>query len=278
MNSIFSDYLRIINKEFDMEIRGGRDKCLVELQDPDLVLGISRRMLEIARNSTVLRFGNRAGHLTQDKIAYESDGAHTNLVMALVDCVLDMIYGWGNNPPNYDRREITEAVRMHDLPENETGDTPDNLSRDETQKLNEDFHYFEDFLNLHPKHDSSHTHYVKKLLGEMEYRTSEEGRIIYLADKLAAIIMMLYYDQAGLYPYALENDPNISEINRVEMKLCELHFGKGYLLSEMWSIDFVFARELVKFDDTGFFTAVLVMTTLLVHNKWYAWREEQYEH
>ena len=55
------------------------------------------RLLEIAKNSTVLRCGLVLGNVTTDKIAYESDGAHTNLMRALVKYAMDFVYGWGNN-------------------------------------------------------------------------------------------------------------------------------------------------------------------------------------
>ena len=35
-------------------------------------------------------------------------------------------------------------------------------------------------------------------------------------------------------------------------------------------------RKLVQYDDTGFFTALIVMYTLQIHNYWYSWREADY--
>ena len=271
---IYSEYSRV----FDKEIRASdiQNICQPLLQKPNLIANITRRLLEIAKNSTVLRCGSRIGHLTVSRIAYESDAAHTNLFRTLANYCLDLTYGWGVDTPLYSRREIDEAILIHDLPENETGDIPDNGSRDENEKLANDHAYFEDFLSLYSINEEGHCYYIKKLLNEMESKSTEEGRILYLADKLSAILMMLCYDDLGLYPYAHYDDPDISDINKAEIKLCEMRYNEGYLLSEIWTVDFLFARELTRYDDTGFFTAVIIMATLLVHGKWYDWREKQY--
>ena len=274
--NIQNEYLRILEKELSMETNKAHGETLVELHNAPLILNNSRRIIEVAKNSTVARIGNTIGHLCHNKIAYESVGAHTNLVRTIVNYALDFSYGWGVNTPFYDRREIDEAILMHDLPENEIGDIPDNGTQDKAAKAKIEEAYFDDFLNLHSPSDDNHCFYIKELLNEMNDQSTEEGRILYLADKTAAVIMMLCYDYLGYHPYAYENDEHISIINRAEMKLCELRHGGGYLLSELWTVDFLFARELTKYDDTGFFTAILIMTTLLVNGKWYNWREKQY--
>lgn len=274
--AIYSDFVRIMQQETSMQPQFIQNKYSQSLFEPSYFINVARRVLEIAKNGTISRCGNYVGHLSISDSTYESDGSHTNLMRALVNYAFDYIYGWDISPPTYNRREIDEAVLLHDLPENETGDTPDNGSRDETAKMQHDKTYYEDFLHMYAPYESNSCFYISKLLQEMEDKSTEEGRILYVADKLSAIIMMLAYDELGLYPHAFPDDEFISDINRAEMNLCEMRHNDGYLLSELWTVDFLYARELAKFDDSGFFLAILVMTTLLVHGKWYHWREGQY--
>lgn len=271
---IYSEYLRIIHKELALKMNPHQQQYTVQLSDASYFANVSRRVLEVAKNSTVLRCCGKMGHLTLDHIAYESTGAHTNLVREIADCCLDFCYGWGQNTPNYSRYELAKAILWHDLPENETGDLPDNGNRDEDAKLAEEQNYFEDYASLHSPVNSCDK--IKCLLQEKDSKATAEGRIVYLADKLAAIIAVLAYDDLELYPHAFPADPDISEINLAEMKLCQAREDGSYLLSELWTNDILFARELNKYDDSAFFTALLVMITLLVHGKWYVWREEQY--
>lgn len=273
---IYSEYLRILSKELNMEYAALKSFDSPKLYDSAYFLNITHRIIEIAKNATILRCGNNIGHLTDLRTAFESDSAHTNLVRALVNYAFDFVYGWGKDSPTYTRREVDEAVLIHDLPENDTGDMPDNGTRDEQQKLKKDSQYFDSFLGLYDSSEAKACSHIKRLLKEMDEKSTEEGRIVYLADKTAAIIMMLCYDNLGLYPFARPGDKDVSDINRAEMKFCEIKYRDGFLLSEVWTNDFLFARELTRYDDTGFFTALIIMSTLHVHGKWYEWREKQY--
>lgn len=273
---VYSEYLRILSKELNVEYAALKSFDSPKLYDSAYFLNVTHRIMEIAKNATILRCGNNIGHLTDLRNAYESDSAHTNLVRALVNYAFDFVYGWSKDSPTYTRREVDEAILIHDLPENDTGDMPDNGTRDERQKLKEDNQYYDSFLGLYDSSEAKACSHIKRLLKEMEEKSSEEGRILYLADKAAAIIMMLCYDNLGLYPYACPDDRDISEINRAEMKFCDIKYRGGHLLSEVWTNDFLFARELTRYDDTGFFTALIIMSTLHVRGKWYEWREKQY--
>lgn len=273
----YSEYLRILNKEMELKQEMGLPSAQnVFLSNPARFANFARRILEVAKNGTILRCCGPMGHLTNDAIAYESDGAHANLVREIADCALDSLYGWGENTPIYTRYEIEKAALWHDLPENETGDSPDNGTRNEAAKATEEQNYFNDYANLHSAEESISCFYIVRLLDEMRGKSTEEGRILYLADKLAAIITVLAYDDLGLYPHAYPDDPDISEINLAEMKICQAQENGSYLLSELWTNDFLFVRELTRYDDSGFFTALLVMATLLVHGQWYPWREAHY--
>ena len=281
--AITSQYEEIIKKELTLKAsQHTRNVIDIDsffiLQFPEeQIKGTALRLLEIAKNSTVLRCGNVLGHLTNDTIAYESDGAHTNLVRAMVKYAMDFIYGWGANSPNFYREEIDEAALIHDLPENITGDIPDNRNRDEAKKVQTESAYIEEFMKKAKPRKPMHAHQVKKLLRQMEDKSTTEGRILYCADKLSAIIMMLVLDHLELFPYAFPGEKSISKISDEELSFCTKRLDGSVLLSDAWTIDFLHGRKLNQYDDYSFFTAILIMTTLLVKGEWYDWRYKQYK-
>ena len=276
--NIIDQYIEIMQKEAALRANQTEDHstCCLPLEQPQQMYNITKRIMEITQNSTILRSGNITGGLTKDFIAYESDGGHTNLVRSLVKYALDSRYGWGNSPHNYDRLIIDEAITIHDLPENVTGDIPDNRNRDEAKKNRIENKYFDDLMATYPPSQLPYYWKIKQLLREMQDKSSLEGRILYVADKVSTILMMLYYDQVELYPSISPNSPKISKASREEREFCEVQQDGTILLSELWTVDFLYGRNIAQYDDTGFFLAVLVMMTLIIRGEWYDWREAQY--
>jgi hypothetical protein len=88
--------------------------------------------------------------------------------------------------------------------------------------------------------------------------------------------MILYYDSIGLYPSIAPNDPRLAKISHQEKEFCEVLQDGTILLSELWTADFLYGRNIVQYDDTGFFLAVLILATLCTRGEWYDWREIQY--
>ncbi|MBR2837089.1 hypothetical protein IKE79_01890 [Candidatus Saccharibacteria bacterium] len=82
-------------------------------------------------------------------------------------------------------------------------------------------------------------------------------------------------DSVGLPAMRSVNAPATNR-SKEEMHLCEFTQGGYCRISEMWTTDFFRIRKIVNLDDSGFFTALLVMCTLLVHGHWYNWREADY--
>ena len=276
--SILEQYEDIMQKEAKLRASTLKEYSAryLPLERPHQMHKITKRILEITQNSTVLRSGNITSGITKDFTAFESDGAHTNLVRSLVKYALDSYCGWGYSTRNYSRFEMDEAATIHDLPENITGDIPDNRNRDEAEKNRIENAYFEDLMTTYPPSQSPHCWKIKRLLREMQDKSSFEGRILYVADKLSAILMMLHYDRAQLYPSINPSDPRISKASREEREFCEVQQDGTILLSELWTVDFLYGRNIVQYDDTGFFLSVLVMATLIVRGEWYSWREAQY--
>lgn len=276
---IIYDYGKIMGWEsklvykYDEESR----KRYSQTNNPLRMQNITYRILELAYNSTIMRAGNISGHLTNSLLAFESDGAHTNLVRTLVKYAMDDIYGWNNPSPRYDRSEIDEAVTIHDLAENETGDIADNRNRDEAKKLQQENAYLDIFMKSYEPSLEAHSNNIIKLLHEMQDKSTAEGRMLYAADKASAIIMMLVYDKIGLYPKVYPSESSIAKVSPLEIVMCTKQSDGSMLLSELWTIDYLCGRKLIQFDDTGFFTAIIVMATLIVHGDWYMWRENHYK-
>ena len=241
--------------------------------------GITCQVAEATKSSLVLRsYAGRYG-LTNSNVAFESVGAHTNLVSILVDRMLSFHHDLDTDAPidGYTYREIMEAVRLHDLPENEFGDISDNGSFDATLKQQREKQYYQDIFNCHyqDREEKFKTN-VMKLLDEMDNQSSFLGRAIYCADKTAAIMITLQYDEVGFPPSLRIDDETASTRDREEMELCDFRYHDTCRASEMWTVDWFKSRRLVDFDTTGFYTAVIIMRTLQVNDRWYHWREKDY--
>ena len=246
------------------------------------------RILEVAKSAFVPRGYNKPYGVTSDDFFGESVGAHTNLVVAIATAALDFIYdtAFGNEfsasgymvrtVDGYSYREIIETILAHDLPENETGDLADNGSRDEVLKMETEFDYVENWMNSYPGRQIGLSGSVLRLFGEMQMRLGPTGRLIFLADKISAVIVTLALDKEGHSPMILPDDPCLSERDRREIKMCDHSYNGKYKASEMWTADYFKTRELIKYDDNLFFTALIVMTTLIVNGEWYSWREMDY--
>ena len=158
---------------------------------------------------------------------------------------------------------------MHDIPDNDSFDREAKITTERT--------YHIEFDSCYPRKHHNFRHNVAKLLREMEDKSSATGRLLYVADKTAANIITLTYDMVGCPPMLPDNYANASPRDKEEMALCDYVSPEGYhLASEMWAVDFFHCRKLYQYDDTGFFTALIIMCTLLVHNHWYQWREREY--
>lgn len=287
--NLYDYFSRIIRQELNFNVSPSLYCYKDELFDPMYYESVARRILEVAKSSTVLRCCATNGRLTEDQFAAESVAAHTNLALALADYAIDSPSYSKESHSRYSHREITEAIRLHDLPENEVGDIPDNENLDLTKKSLQESEYYTKFFSYYPEHHQSFTQNVKAILNEMEKKSTNLGCTIYLADKLSAVIMALYYDSIYLYPYAKAQDESLSQRGRDAIELCdhimfhgkttpdgEITYEKRYLLSELWTIDFLKGRQLYQYDFNGFFTATLVMTTLIAKGCWYLWREIDY--
>ena len=115
----------------------------------------------------------------------------------------------------------------------------------------------------------------------MEEKYGFTGKLLYVADKISAILMVLSYDEMGELSVIGNHNPTISKNESNAMQICDWQLtGKNddklYKASEIWTIDYFKTRELYKYDYTGLATAILIMYTITVKGKWYNWREKDY--
>lgn len=285
-SEIYEKYTDVIRKEFELQSLINPEASLF-VHRAEEIYGICLQIIETAKLSLVPRSYLRKYHLAEEDVVFESVGAHTNLMRELVYLALLYEYGPDFGEVNssfpetidgYTPMIIEKAVAVHDLPESETGDLSDDGSRNEAIKRTREMEYLGRYFKLLPSWAAPFSERVKKLLLEMEEKTMPTGRLLYAADKAAAVLQVLVCDKEGYYPMIHFDDLTVSERDRDEMLKCDPHgdFGDWHKASEMWTVDFFSIRKLCQYDDTGFFTAVIVMTTLIVNGCWYDWREEEY--
>lgn len=270
--NIKKEYSRIIISEKKIA------KHTWRLPTTDYIDGICTRIGEVAQSSLVLRSYNNLYGLTKEKIAYESVGAHTNLMIALV---MEFLRYYPTIEIYLANKGITlhtiiDAIQFHDLPENMIGDIPDNGSGNEEDKQVSEGIYYHVLQQSYPNSESKYIKRVLLLLKEMVKKNSDIGKILYCADKASAIMITLQEDANDTPPTLRKNGRKTSKRDREEMKICDKEINGRYFASEMWTIDWFKARKLIDYDITGFFTSLIVMRTLQINECWYDWREEDY--
>ena len=259
----------------------GLDIALIERADE--FLDITSQILEVGYSASVPRSYITRYGMTDTPQTYESVSAHTMLLQTIVDRALIFRYGseFKRTVDGFKYREIMEAARRHDLPEIITGDQPDNGDRDDLGLAKKELSYWNFFAELSPRSEHYFERKVDFLLRDMQRgRSSATGRTLYTADKASAIIIALCCDfrKTRQPPPVMRIDsPEASARERKAMQICSQENG-FVRASELWTVDFFKTRELHKYDDSGFFTALIVMATLAAHNNnWYTWREQDYQ-
>lgn len=284
IDKLFSEYSRILDNEEDIS----SSPYFAPSCSAEEIMGIVQQLECVIRSSFVPRCCNtRYGTFRPGQLAPESVSAHTNLLQIIVDRVLSHRYG-----PNFEvtedgftYREVMEAARRHDLPENVIGDVSDNGARDNEELAHIEHSYLRIFAQSSPAREANFEIKVRQLLCNMEIKQGFSGRLLYAADKCSAILTTLRYDAEGASPTMATNFKGASAKDTNQMMLCEFRTKKSdetgtyevCRASEMWTIDYFKSREIYRYDDTGLITAIIVMYSLINNGKWYAWREKDYE-
>ncbi len=250
---------------------------------PECFYDLATAIMETCKLSFASRSYNVRYHLTTSQETYESVGAHTNFASDILKAFL--IYFYGPNAHflegNYTYNEVMDAMSRHDKPEARYGDIPDNGTRDENLKRSNEEKYQRWLSSLMPPATIDYEKNVLSLLQQMETKKTFLGRSLYLADKISALLANLYLDSIGDFPYRTIDDDELSDRDVQEINIIFNEYGIAdlsyhYKGSEMWAIDYFKSRNIIDYDDTGFFTSLLVMYTLMVNGGWYDWREGDY--
>ena len=282
---LFDEYNRIIALEESIS----NGAYTAPTCGPDYILGLAEQLESIIRSGMVPRCcATRYGPLKKPReIAYESVSAHTNLVKAIVDRVLAYRYGsyFYSTGDRFCYREIMAVIERHDLPENLIGDIADNGKRPDKSLAEIEHIFLREYSRSSPASETDFEKRVHDLQVIYEEKRGFSGRLIFTADKVAAILVTLGYDAIGFPPKMSTAFAGASEREKSAMKLCDFRTKYRSILgdyeicraSEMWTIDFLKYRKLYQYDDTGLITAILVMETLIVNERWYSWREKDYQ-
>ena len=268
------EYERIIEQE---KLLLGSSESYIPLSSEE-AYNTTYQILEIASSALVPRGYNSIYNVTDENIAYESVSAHTNLGLALIDRFWMFVYGPDaiKTTDGYSYREVMEAFRRHDLPENIIGDIPDNSSRDDSKKAIAEQDYWQSFSECSPERENESEKRIAELLEAMGKHKTKTGNMLYTADKISAIIITLCYDYHGISPRKSKHGPENSARDLRAMSLCDFCEQDMCKASEMWTTDYLKLRKIIKFDQYGYFTSIMVMLTLIVNQKWYDWREKDY--
>lgn len=282
--ALLSEYSRIIALE--EAISGG--VYAAPTCSPEYVLGLVEQLECIIKSGMILRCcATRYGPLKKPhEIAYESVSAHTNLVKAIVDRVLAYHHGsyFDRTVDRFNYREIMTVIERHDLPENLIGDIADNGKRPDKDLAEIEHAYLREYAKSSPTSETDFEKHVHDLQINYEEKQGFSGRLIFAADKVSAILVTLGYDAVDHSPIMSTDFTKASEKEKSAMQLCEFRTKRVSMLgdyeicraSEMWTIDYLKYRKLYQYDDTGLITAILIMESLIVNEKWYSWREADY--
>ena len=248
------------------------------------------QILEVARSSTIPRVFLNDYNVYKGECIYESTSAHANLFKEVFTRALDDFEYCANTLDDsnsikkiianevkcYSKDEMYAAITLHDLPENEIGDYPDNESCDVSLKHQQEYLYCTDYVKMYARKDSDFGKHVLELIQSMGTKDSLVGQLLYLADKTSAVLNVLSYDHFNIPVLIHTESPHASRLNLAAMERCDYHKDGYYRASEMWTIDFFELRQFCQYDRTGYFTALIIMYTIIVHRKWYAWRKSTY--
>lgn len=276
----FKEILELETKLRDLEYPEEDKSLRLSVDSPEFAKGwiddVVWQIFEVAKSAFVSRSYNSLYNLCEDEMVYESVSAHTNLVEAIATWAFDLLPAFRRSYliGDYSFKDIQEAIRVHDLSENEIGDIPDNGGHDEEEKNAIEMTYYKKYAEKY--HNFIFAKRVVELLDAMQKKNSFVGRMIYLSDKVAALIITLCLDEMGHPPLADLVSPWASNRDRAEMRLCDNTKDGMRHASEMWTMDFFEMRKLCQYDDTMFFTALIVAATLRVNGRWYRWRERSY--
>lgn len=274
-------YLEVMEEERKLAENSG-----FVVVEPEEAYGTVQRLVEVMGLSFVSRGYNKKYHVSNSNEKFETVAAHTNLATSLLMGFLRWRYASDTTrtADGFSFFSVIEAIKRHDLPENKTGDISDDGNRDEDEKIRVEQAYQCEYSKMAPYRDAKFEIEVLRLLKIMEqHGRPGTGRALYLSDKVSALLITLYLNEIGRPPYATVNTKGITRRDIDEMKIIcrnnpSAKTKTRFLVSEMWAVDYFKSRKIINYDETGYFTSLIVMATLMMNGgKWYLWREQWYD-
>ena len=263
-NHLLKEYQKAIKKE-GLQVSVSADE----------LYGIMLQLSEIAYSILVPRSYSTRYNLTTHSDVFESVASHSFFLENLVDNALTFLYGpdFNHTLDGFTYREVLQAVRRHDLPENVITDIPDNGNRNDEFLAWQENYYWSEFAKESPRRETDTEDRVMFLLKDSRFGfTTTTGSMIHAADKASAIFVNLCLEEKGCPPIMATDDPQASKIEYDIMQKCERHLHKDNkrycFASEMWT-KFFFQHNNHKLDYGKYFTALLIMKTIAVTGKWY---------
>ncbi|MBQ8985192.1 hypothetical protein IJ076_01370 [Candidatus Saccharibacteria bacterium] len=285
-DALFLLYEKIMRNEIALRSESEIAKTYGEriIESTSEIYGATHRIFMNSQLSFVSRSYNHFYGLSDDEV-YESVGAHTNLARAILKEAIMYHYGdmFGRDLPDnlhtidsYTYRDLVDTMDVHDLAEIKYGDSSDNGARDEVSKNQRELKFIREYLDTYPKNAPLNKLNITALIRAMQKHNTPSGKLLYLSDKVAALIVTLTLDSLGSPPTMSMDYEHASDRDKVEMSMCDSNLDGRYKASEMWTIDFFELRDLVSLDRSFFFTGIIVMATLMTNECWYRWREKSY--
>ncbi|MDO4752764.1 MAG: HD domain-containing protein [Candidatus Saccharibacteria bacterium] len=284
---IYQKYQAIMREE--IRVRGVKNWMIhykKVVDNPEDFYNMVWRIFEVTKLGFLPRSYNKCYGLTDADFIYESVGAHTNLALSILEHAISFQFGEQFSryhdlpfytPDGYSYRDMVECILMHDLAENEIGDIPDNGGMDAEEKDKLEYKYFRDYIESYPGNQAARRNNLLALFRSMQRHDSQTGNLLYLSDKVSALMVTLCLDSIEKSPMICKDSEYLSARDYAEMSMCDFTTEDGRCkASEMWAIDFFEMRHIVDLDKSFFFTALIVMATLIVNNCWYSWRTKAY--
>lgn len=147
------------------------------------------------------------------------------------------------------RYKVIQCLAVHELGENDTGDVPDDGTRDDAKKDADEFEYVREYLSHWglDSMESANAQQILKVFREMQEKSTELGRFIYCVDKTEAILQNLIYEtegRTGSFEVKKKFVKEMSERDRMEVEAT-----KSDKVADNWAYGFYIRyRNLEYFD------------------------------
>ena len=199
-----------------------------------------------------------------DRMRSESDLEHAAGLTALV---MSFSMWYPELIPAEDRLTFMQTAMIHDLGEIATGDIPDNGTRDAAAKDRAELEVMNSFAELLPAAEIKDT---LALFTEFQQRSTRRGKILYLADKLEAVLQTFFYEAEGRVGW-LGLEPSYRPSDR------DIEYSdatKDSTTASTWSYHFYQITRELSAEDSEIvdpFIEVLAEAALSVRGKWFDW-------